>query len=98
MILTHHTCLQAMSENQDILDLLQENQEEMGLLAELYNEHKERLDQAKLNHDLERLRAYVCLHHIHSANKLTTTAVRSTNSTNGSSKSAMVNYIEGSRH
>ena len=51
--------LQAMSENQDILDLLQENQEEMDHLAQLYNEHKECLDQTKLTQDLERLRAYV---------------------------------------
>ena len=53
-----------MSEEQDILDLLQENQAEMGLLAKLYNEHKECLDQAKLTQDLERLRAYACLHRV----------------------------------
>ena len=51
-----------MSEKQDILDLLQENQAEIDLLAQLYNEHKECLDQAKLTQDLERLRAYACLH------------------------------------
>ena len=51
-----------MSEKQDILDLLQENQEEMDLLAQLYNEHKECLDQTKLTQDLERLRMYACLH------------------------------------
>ena len=61
-ILTPYTCLQAMSEKQDILALLQENQEEMDLLAQLYNEHKERLDQTKLTQDLERLRAYACFH------------------------------------
>ena len=52
-------------------DLLKENQEEMDLLAELYNEHKEHLDQSKLTQDLERLRAYAYLHHINSAYKLT---------------------------
>ena len=51
-----------MSEKQDILDLLQENQGEMVLLAQLYNEHKEYLDQTKLTQDLERLRAYACFH------------------------------------
>ena len=73
MILTRRAHPQAMSENQDILDLLQENQEEMHLLAELYNEHKEHLDQTKLTHDLERLRAYVCLHLVYSAHNLTAT-------------------------
>ena len=61
-ILTPRAYLQAMSEKQDILDLLQENQAEMDLLAQLYNEHKECLDQTKLTHDLERLRAYACFH------------------------------------
>ena len=51
-----------MSEKQDILDLLEENEAEMDLLAQLYNEHKECLDQAKLTQDLERLRAYAYLH------------------------------------
>ena len=62
-----------MSEKRDILDLLQENQEEMDLLAGLYNEHKERLDQTKLTHDLERLRAYVCPQRVYFAYKLTVT-------------------------
>ena len=62
-----------MSEKDDILDLLRENQDEMHLLAELYNEHKERLDQTKLTHDLERLRAYACLHPVHFAYTLTAT-------------------------
>ena len=62
-----------MSEKQDILDLLQENQEEMDILADLYNEHKECLDQAKLTHDLERLRAYACLHRVYFPQKLTAT-------------------------
>ena len=50
-----------MSEKQDILDLLQENEAELDLLAQLYNGHKECLDQAKLTQDLERLLAYACL-------------------------------------
>lgn len=58
-------------EEQEIVDLLQENQEEMDLLAELYNEHKEHLDQSKLTRDLERLRAYAYLHHIDFAHKFT---------------------------
>ena len=62
-----------MSEKQDILDLLQENQEEMDLLAELYNEHKERLDQTKLTQALERLRAYVFLHRAYFTTKLAVT-------------------------
>ena len=62
-----------MSEKQDIIDLLQENQEEMDLLAGLYNQHKEHLDQTKLTHDLERLRAYVCRQCVHFACKLTAT-------------------------
>src|SRR6266404_2749930 len=45
--------------------------EEIDLLAELYNEHKERLDQTKLTHDLERLRAYAYLHSVYFAHKLT---------------------------
>ena len=72
-MLTPATCLQAMSEKQDIIDLLQENQEEMDLLAGLYNQHKEHLDQTKLTHDLERLRAYVCLQPVHFASRLTAT-------------------------
>ena len=62
-----------MSEKQDILDLLQENQEEMDLLADLYDKHKEHLEQAKLTHDLERLRAYASLHPLYFANNLTAT-------------------------
>ena len=72
-MLTPPACLQAMSEKQEILDLLQENQEEMDLLAGLYNEHKEHLDQTKLTHDLERLRVYVSLRRAHFACTLTTT-------------------------
>jgi len=73
MVLTRPAYLQAMSEKQDILDLLQENQAEMDLLAEIYNEHKERLDQTKLTHDLERLREYVCLHRVYFPYELTAT-------------------------
>ena len=62
-----------MSEKQDIVDLLRENQEEMDILADLYNEHKELLDQTKLNHDLERLRAYACLHRVYFPCELTAT-------------------------
>ena len=62
-----------MSEKQDIIDLLQENQEEMNLLAGIYNQHKEHLDQTKLTHDLERLRAYVCRQCVHFPYKLTAT-------------------------
>ena len=60
-----------MSEKQDILDLLQENQAEMDLLAQLYNKHKECLDQAELTQDLERLREYACLHRAQLAHTLT---------------------------
>jgi len=60
-----------MLEKREIVDLLQENQEEMDLLAELYNDHKEHLDQSRLTQDLERLRAYVYLHHIDVAHELT---------------------------
>ena len=60
-----------MVEKQEVVDLLQENQEEMDLLAELYNEHKEHLDQSKLTQDLERLRAYAYLHHIDLPHELT---------------------------
>jgi len=70
---THRAYPQAMSEKRDILDLLQENQEEMDLLAQLYNEHKECLDQTKLTQDLERLRAYACRYRVYFANRLTTT-------------------------
>lgn len=49
------------------IDLLQENQEEMDPLAELYSEHKERLYQIKLTQDLKRLRAFPYLRHICSA-------------------------------
>lgn len=56
---------------QEIVNLLQENQEEMELLAELYNEHKEHLDQGKLTKDLERLQAYAYIHHIDFEHKFT---------------------------
>jgi len=59
-------------EKQEIVELLQENQEEMDLLAELYNEHKEHLDQTKLTQNLERLQAYAYSHHIAFAHKFTT--------------------------
>jgi len=62
-----------MSEQEDIVHLLQENQEEMDLLAGLYNEHKECLDQTKLAQDLERLRAYASLLCVYFAYKLTAT-------------------------
>ena len=60
-----------MSEKQDILHLLQENQAEMYLLAQLYNKHKECLDQAELTQDLECLRAYAYLHRAQLAHTLT---------------------------
>lgn len=44
--------------------------EDIDHLAELYNEHKECLDQTKLTHDLERPRAYACLHRVYFAYKL----------------------------
>ena len=71
MILTR-LALQAMSEKQDILDLLQENQEEMDLLAELYKEHKERLDQTKLWSDFERM--FSLIHRVYFTTKLAVTS------------------------
>ena len=45
MMFTARARLQAMSEKQEIFDLPRENQDEMDLLAGLYNQHKEHLDQ-----------------------------------------------------
>jgi len=72
-MLTRCPYLQAMSENQEIVLLLQENQEETDLLADLYNEYKGCLNQARVKRDLERLRAYACLHRVYFAYKLTAT-------------------------
>jgi len=86
-----------MSEKQDIVLLLQENKEEMDLLAELHSEHKELLDQTKLMDDLERLRAYACLHILLAIQAHRYSVVRSTNITNGSSKPTTASQIEESR-
>jgi hypothetical protein len=50
---------QAMSENDEIADLLEENKRAMNFLTEMYNEHKELLDQHKLTEDLDELLACV---------------------------------------
>ena len=74
-MLTRCVCLQDMSEKQDVVHLLllRENQEEMDLLEELYNQHETSLDQTKLTQDLQQLRAYAYLHRLRSTYKLTTT-------------------------
>jgi hypothetical protein len=59
MTLTYSTCPQAMSENDEIVNLLEENKAEVDFLIETYNEHKELLDQHKLTVDLEELLEYV---------------------------------------
>jgi hypothetical protein len=48
-----------MSENDEIVDLLEENKGAINFLTETYNEHRELLDEHKLTGDLERLLAYV---------------------------------------
>jgi hypothetical protein len=50
---------QAVSENDEIADLLKENKAEVELLIETYNGYKELLDQHKLTDDLEQLLEYV---------------------------------------
>jgi len=51
--------LQAMSEDEEIADLLEENKAEVGFLIETYNGYKEILDQHQLTEDLEQLLTYV---------------------------------------
>lgn len=41
------------------MDLLDENEEEIRLLRDLYDEHRELLDQSKLGKDLEQLHKLV---------------------------------------
>jgi hypothetical protein len=57
--LTYRARPQAMSENDVIADLLEDNKREIDLLTRMYNEHKELLDQHKLTGDLEQLLACV---------------------------------------
>jgi hypothetical protein len=56
------TCvyLQAVTENEEIADLLEENKAEVDFLIKIYNSHKELLDQHELTEDLEQLLA--CVH------------------------------------
>src|SRR5258708_4460185 len=63
-MLTRRACLQAMSENEEIADLLEENKAEIDQLIETYNGFKELLDQHKLTEDLDQLLA--CVHRCHS--------------------------------
>ena len=58
-ILTRRGSLQAISEDEEIADLLEENKAEVDFLIETYNTHKEILDQHKLTKDLEQLLTYV---------------------------------------
>jgi len=58
-ILTRRGYLQAMSEDEEIADLLEENKAEVGFLIETYNGYKEILDQHQLTEDLEQLLTYV---------------------------------------
>jgi hypothetical protein len=51
--------LQAMTENEEITELLEENKAEVDFLIETYNGYKELLDQHKLSEDLKQLQAYV---------------------------------------
>jgi len=51
--------LQAMSEDEEIADLLEENKAEVDFLIETYNSYKEILDQHQLTEDLEQILAYV---------------------------------------
>ena len=85
-MLTRCACLQ---EDQDIIDLLQENREEMDLLAKLYNEEKERLDQTRVMQDLQWLRTCARLHRIYFALRIQAhrySVVRSANILNGLSR------------
>src|SRR5258708_5124873 len=63
-MLTRRACLQAMSENEEIADLLEENKAEVDQLTATYNRFKELLDQHKLTEDLDQLLA--CVHSCHS--------------------------------
>jgi hypothetical protein len=58
MVLTH-VYRQAMTENEEIANLLEENRAEVDFLLETYNGYKELLDQHKLTEELEQLLAYV---------------------------------------
>jgi len=64
MMLTRRAYSQAMLEEQEIVDLIEENQEEMDLLAEIYNEHKELFDQCNLTQDLERFQQFAYPPHV----------------------------------
>ena len=48
-----------MSEDEEIAALLKANKAEVGFLIEIYNDHKEILDQHQLTEDLEELLTYV---------------------------------------
>ena len=63
--------LQAMSEDEEIADLLEENKAEVGFLIETYNSHKEILDQHQLTEDLEQLLTYVPATALASGHQLT---------------------------
>jgi len=58
-MLTRRGYLQALSEDEVIADLLKANKAEVGVLIEIYNDHKEILDQHQLTEDLEQLLEYV---------------------------------------
>ena len=58
-MLTRRGYLQAMSEDEEIADLLEENKAEVGFLIETYNGYKEILDQHQLTEDLEKVLTYV---------------------------------------
>ena len=58
-MLTRRGDLQAMSEDEEIASLLEENKAEVGFLIETYNSHKEILDQHQLTEDLEQLLTFV---------------------------------------
>ena len=61
MRFTARACLQAMSEKQEILDLPQENQDEMDLLAGLYNQHRNISTKACQADPRSRAASSVCL-------------------------------------
>jgi len=58
-MLTRRGYLQAMSEDEEIAAFLKVNKAEVGFLIEIYNNHKEILDQHQLSEDLEELLTYV---------------------------------------
>jgi len=58
-MLTRRGYLQAMSEDEEIAALLKANKAEIGFLIEIYNGHKEILDQHQLTEDLGQLMTYV---------------------------------------